>query len=81
LFWRNGQLAVRTERGGFIPWARRALHRLRRWKFVGSEVKTAKEKLSDEQEAFAHLPRAVGGPDLVVRAIDNVHALGLSPKL
>ena len=44
-------------------------------------MKTAKEKLSDEQEAFAHLPRAVGGPDLVVRAIDNVHALGLSPKL
>lgn len=44
--------------------------------FVGLEVKTATAKLSDEQEAFAHLLRAVGGQYHVVRSIDDAVALG-----
>jgi hypothetical protein len=40
-------------------------------------VKTAKGKLSDDQEVFAHLLRAFGGQYHVVRSIDDVISLGL----
>jgi hypothetical protein len=60
-FWRNNSGAFRTERGGFYrvgtPGAP-DINGCVDGKFVGLEVKTAKGKLSDEQEAFARSLRA-----------------------
>jgi len=79
-FWRNNSGAFKTERGGFYrvgtPGAPDIIGCVA-GKFVGLEVKTAKGKLSDEQEAFAHLLRANSGQYHVVRSIDDVQALGL----
>lgn len=79
-FWRNNSGAFRTERGGFYrvgtPGAPDIIGCVD-GKFVGLEVKTAKGKLSDEQEAFAHALRAFGGQYHVVRSIDDVVALNL----
>jgi hypothetical protein len=79
-FWRNNSGAFKTERGGFYrvgtPSAPDIIGCVD-GKFIGLEVKTAKSKLSDEQEAFAHPLRANGGTYHVVRSIDDVAALGL----
>ena len=79
-FWRNNSGAFKTERGGLdrvgTPGAPDIIGCVD-GKFVGLEVETAKGKLSDEQEAFAHALRAFGGKYHVVRSIDDVEALGL----
>lgn len=79
-FWRNNSGAFKTERGGFYrvgtPGAPDIIGCVN-GKFVGLEVKTTKGRLSDDQEAFAHLLRGVGGQYHVVRSIDDVIALGL----
>lgn len=74
-FWRNNSGAFKTERGGFYrvgtPGAPDIIGCVD-GKFVGLEVKTAKGKLSDEQELFAHSLGAINGQYHVVRSIDDV---------
>ena len=79
-FWRNNSGAFKTERGGFYrvgtPGAPDIIGCVD-GTFFGLEVKTPKAKLSDAQQAFAHLLRAHGGRYETVRSLDDVIALGL----
>jgi hypothetical protein len=79
-FWRNNRRAFKTERGGFYrvgtPGAPDIIGCVD-GKFAGLEVKTAKGKLSDDQEAFAGRLHANGGRYAIVRNLDDVIALGL----
>ena len=62
--WRNNSGGFKTERSGFYRVGTRGAPDIIGGvdgKFVGLEVKMPKGKLSGEQDAFAHLPRAFGG--------------------
>lgn len=78
-FWRNNIGAFKTERGGFYrvgtPGAPDVIECVD-GRFAGLEVKTTKGKLSDEQETFAYLLRAINAQYQTVCSIDDMEALG-----
>jgi hypothetical protein len=73
-FWRNNSGAFKTERGGFYrvgtPGAPDIIGCVD-GKFVGLEVKTARGKLSADQQLFADALREQGGLYYLVRSIDH----------
>jgi hypothetical protein len=79
-FWRNNSGAFKTERGGFYRVGTAGAPDIIGCvdgKFMGIEVKTAKGKLSADQQEFARGLRMAGGAFHLVRSLDDVIALGL----
>jgi hypothetical protein len=79
-FWRNNSGAFKTQHGSFIRFGASGAPDIVGCvdgKFVGLEVKTAKGRLSDDQQSFATALERAGGAYHVVRSIDDVIALGL----